>query len=182
MIKLYYTGGKSYLESQPKKEYSLGGYVSSIPIPNALVNNLFGDISLLTESRGGFDIIGIVIKNEAVSMLSNVYIYFDYPDGCFSKLEFAAVELMEDGDGGYYMEEIASGKALPYYATFYEADGVVNKKLLGNILAGKYVGLWIKRALETDVIDEQRSLDYLEEHYGETLSTEDEISIIFDWD
>jgi len=182
-MKLYYTGGKVFLDEQTKPYLSLGNFVSSSPVPNGFLDNMFGDISELGISRNLFEVIGIVLKNELVGAVEDIYLWFDYPENVWTKLEIAAVQISGDATVGYSIEKIINLHALPINAVFYEADGEGNKVNLGNLAAGVYLGLWFKRTLLIDKIEEDTDTDKLYENFENsvTVETKDDIVMKIDW-
>lgn len=179
MFKLYYSGANSYLGIQKRPENSLGGYVSQNIVPNGQLGNLFSMISEYTIDNEKISIIGLFIKNEGLVTENDVTLYFNYPENCNVKLEVAAVIPAQDTNGGYYIESIVNGESLPYDGVFYEADGQENAVNLGNIEAGKYLGIWLKRSiLSTVKLTDQQLYDNFKE--GTVLSKKEEISMIIE--
>lgn len=177
----YYTGSKQYLAPQGKKEYSLGGYVSSTKVPNSELGKLFQGISLLTIEKGTRSIIGLVLKNETSVDVENLRLYFTRPDDAFCNFEIAVLALTSNSKGEYYMEEIANNESLPYNATFYSADGIGNSKLLGSLPAGGMLGLWLKRSIDKTKISELFTCDALAARTT-PLPIEEEIQLNLTWD
>ena len=164
MLKLYYTGPKTYLGTQKNPESSLGGYPSVSLVPNEYQGNVFGDISLYTKHNEITTVIGLILKNELDLDLSNVSFYFDLPSGIISTYKVAAVSMSQDSDSQYYMEEIPNQNASPVYATFHEADGLVNAVDLGPIESGKMIGIWLKRIVsDTIKTDDELYDDFVDE-------------------
>ena len=185
-MRLYYTTTAGYLESQTKKSSSLGGYQSSLVVPNDDLNNLFGDISPFSINQNKAQYIGLMLKYETAGDLPDMLFYFDYPDNCYSKLEIAAITPTTDPDGNYLIEHVDTQYIKPYSATFVEADGVDNAVNLGNLANGSLLGLFIKRTLDLDDINEDYA-DYISKPSGsdlyeeKTLGIEDSIDLVFNW-
>jgi hypothetical protein len=178
-MKLYYTGSKTYLGTQQKKEFSLGGFVSASIVPNNQLGNLFSDITKYTKGNEITEVIGIVLKNELDGTASDIVFNFDIPEDAVASYEIAAVQLSQDGNGNYYMEEISNQYALPYYATFYSADDGDNKVNLGSLISGGMLGLWIKRKVSFTASDcDQLFIDF---KAGTEVGTKEQIGLIFDW-
>lgn len=177
MIKLYYTSKKGENELQTRPDLSLGGFKSSTLIPNNSVNNLFSDISLYTVYRNQDEIIGIIAKNEAETPLTNVKLWFEYPEETQRVLQVGAVDLTSEG----YMEGIENAYSQPYYAEFFEADGEANAVDLGDFDAGQSVGLWFKASINKENIETSYSDESIETNGNPKQST-DEIKIIVEWD
>jgi len=153
MLQLYYTSVTG--EDTPQMNYynSLGGYRSSDVIKNDDFDNMFGEISIYTVNNNNRNqYIGLVLKNNYSSTKNNIKFWFDRPENCYSKLYIAAIDMLQDEDGKYYMENIKDLHSSPVMAKFYEAEGEDNSVDLGSLSAGQQVGLWIKREILVDNI------------------------------
>lgn len=179
-MKLYYTGAKIYLTAQINKEKSLGGFPSITPIPNSQLGNLFSNISSYTLQNEIMSVIGVVLKNETGLDLSNVSFYFNLPEVVVGEYQIAAVNLSIDSNGRYYMEEIGNSNSLPYYATFYSANGVENAIDLGPIQSNGMLGLWIKRIVTfNSKTDDQLWEDFIN---GVQDINKENITLVFEYD
>lgn len=156
MLKLFYTTTKGQDVAQSRADKSLGGYRSASLFKNDDFDNIFGEISNYTlknaDSQNQY--VGLILLNDSNSVVSDINVWFDYPTSCYSKLEIAAVDLTQDSDGKYYMENILSINSSPVYADFYEADGEANKQNIGNLAANAMVGIWLKRTVLSSVADQ----------------------------
>ncbi len=190
MLKLYYTTTKGQDEIQSRFDKSLGGYKSSSLVKNDDFDNFFSEISNYTlNNEGQSQYIGLILKNEDLQNdKTNVNVWFEYPENCYSKLEVAAVDLSLDTEGNYFMENIPKQTAMPVYADFYEADGELNKQDLGTIQAGESIGIWLKRTVLKDVAINEREnqivTDPVDEHrvIMNELSTLDVIEFKISYD
>lgn len=184
MIKFYYTGAVKYLDVQTKPKYSLGGFISSSEIPNAVINNMFSSLSQFTLQNVNDSLtIGIVIKNLGEINYNNVCLYFNYPENNYTILKVAAVTVLNNGNGCLYMEKIPQMRALPVYATFYEADGFENRVNLGDLPANTYIGLWLNRTLKAD-LENQIDCSAMKTLYDNNieLATKEAIELKIEWE
>ena len=181
MIKLYYSNSKIYLTEQKNPSESLGNFPSSSVVPNNYMSNLFSMISQLTIENDTQEVIGVFLKNEEGVDISDLTLYFDYPENSQSKIEVAAVTPSQDSEGRHYIESIPNMNSLPYDATFYEADGVENKVNLGDLEADAYLGLWFKRTLNSGLIKTCDEL-YTDFENDSTPEEVEDISLVFGWD
>ena len=156
MLKLFYTTTKGQDVVQSRADKSLGGYRSASLFKNDDFDNMFGEISnhTLKNADSQNQYIGLILLNDSNATVSNINIWFEYPTNCYSKLEIAAVDLTQDSDGKYYMENVLSINSNPVYATFYEASGEANKQNIGSLTANQMVGIWLKRTVLSDVADQ----------------------------
>lgn len=183
-MKLYYTTSAGTDKEQKKTVNSVGGYKSSTRVPNSQLNNLFGDISTYTYQNDKTHYIALFLNNDTGSDVSDVELYFSYPENCYTKLEIGAVTPTQDADGEYYIERLNDYDSAPYSVIFYEANGESNKVNLGDITNGSSLGLFVKRTLSKDVIDDD--YDNLVEKDGDTysqkqLDQQDSIDIVISW-
>jgi hypothetical protein len=152
-MKLYYTSPTAQDAIQADPRLSLGGYKALSPIPNSAFDSLFGEISqfLLSKDIPEDEYIGLILKNETGSAVTNLWLWFEYATDCYSKFLVAAVDLSLDSAGVYKMEHIPNRNSAPFYAEFYEASGVENAVSIGNLAIDGMLGLWFKRTLVDDL-------------------------------
>jgi hypothetical protein len=153
-MKLYYTSitGESQIQSDPR--LSLGGYKSASPLPNNAFDNLFSEITQFMLSKTPEDeFIALVLKNETGVEVDNLWLWFEYPDGSYSKYLVAAVDMTADANGVLQMEHIPNRNSKPLYADFYEASGQVNAVEIGTVAIDGMVGIWIQRSLVDGLAD-----------------------------
>ena len=157
MIAYYYTGADAYNAAQTDKDKSLGGYVSSSPLPNDIVGALFGDISNYTISNKLRETKAVVLKNQTGSDATSITTWFEnlstHP---YINLEIAAVSLYEDTTctpSKFSMEQIINMRATPISATFYSPSEVGSAVGLGDLAPGEMIGIWIRMTLKPEVQD-----------------------------
>lgn len=177
MLKLYYTTPIEQDRLQDRPDLSLGGFKSGTPVPNAMFNNLFSDISCYSVNNNQDEYIALVLKNETTDPLVNVRLWFNYPAEAQKKIEVAAVELNSGGQ----MEIVGNPYTRPLYAEFFEADGEVNAVSLGRMGSEGVLGIWFKKTINTSVILDQETDISLYENGNPVPGTE-EIEIILAWD
>lgn len=189
MLKLYYTTTKGQDVTQPNAYNSLGGYKSVDLFKNDEFESAFGEISLYTVSKNNQNqYIALMLKNEGITTIENINIWFEFPADCYSKLSIAAVDPVADDEGYMYIENVKTLHSSPVYADFYEANEEENKVDLGDLAAGQMLGLWIKREILVDVIKTDLSEivenDPEKEHRvrQKTLSTSDLIEMKISYD
>jgi hypothetical protein len=160
-MKLYYTVSSASEAVQSKTHLSLGGFKSSSLLPNSRLGNMFPEITPTTISNFNQNqYIGLVLKNEVGQFVSNITIYFTFPEGCYSKFRIAAVDMILDSNGDLQMEHVDNQFSKPLNATFYEASGSGNAVVVGDLVDGEQLGLWIERELLLSVITAQQSAIY----------------------
>lgn len=120
---LYLTGANYSLSKSPNNPQqdvnkSLGGYVSSTPVPNSALNVIFDLISEYTEEKKLRETIALGLINKFDREISNVEIKIITED--FNKAEWriAVVPL----DSSYSMEQIANRYQEPILGDFYNVD------------------------------------------------------------
>lgn len=172
MIELYYTGAYELNSVQKDPMLSLGNYKSSSMLPNDIIGNVFGDISMLSESKGDKECIGIIMKNAYGSIIDNIEMWFVNEEAGVT-LEVAIVSVNQTTP---VMEVLSTRRASPYNATFYSPD-VDNKLSLPDPLAaGGYIGLWIRRTIDKDVYADAKSCTNIEDI---TYNSERDIQVSF---
>ena len=189
-MKLYYTttaGTEEEGYSRQDADRSLGGFRSSTPVPNDALNNLFGDLSKYTETKAKNEYIGLILKNETGGDVTDINLWFTFPTDSYTTMQVSAVDLNVDSESRNYMENVPDYNAAPYYSTFSEADGEVNKVSLGDLVSGAEVGIWFKRIIDTAAIATDRE-DFIykenpddKSYVQKELGTEDSIAIDLEW-
>lgn len=182
-MKLYYTGAKESGDAQPDPQKSLGGFVSSSFVNNGELGNLFSEISQYTIEKKLREIVGLVLVNESGSTKTGITLWFEYPSGAYAKMKVAIVQLTENIDGDSILEKVANRRSLPYYATFYEANGEDNALSLPDMLADAKLGIWLVREIDTDAVNALTTDETLLARFaaGETLNTEELVHLKIDW-
>lgn len=143
-MKLFYSGALQKDQPQPVSELSLGGFISSTPILNSNLNNIFGNQYIPQNYIEQVEYKAIFLKNILSVDCNNVYIYYDYPKTPTDiKLEIGVMTPNSKGE----IERISNATSPPLYQnTFSELNGISNKGLVSaQIKAGEYIGLWLKK-------------------------------------
>lgn len=148
MIFLYYTGADQFNVPQNDPLKSLGGNISSSLIGNDVINNLFSDVSNFTTQKNTSDTKCISIKNGGSAKIIGLKFYFNLPADSIFTYEVAFVNSTNDKCGNPYFEKLNNSEAVPYYATFVNALGQSNEVTIGDLDAGKYLGMFIRRKLK----------------------------------
>ena len=120
---LYLTGAdtsltKSEVAPQNDAAKSLGGYVSSSPVPNAELNILFDLISAYTLEKRKRETLGIALMNTLQQSVTNVTLKVVMGKDTLASFKIAAVTL----DPSLAMEHIYNRYAEPIAAEFHSAD------------------------------------------------------------
>lgn len=121
---LYLTGAdtslsKSQENPQTDSSKSLGGYISSTPVPNAALNSLFDVISSYTLEKRQKETIAIGLINRFDKAVKNVELKIVTDENHLADFKVAAVSVSSDN---YSMEHIANRYQEPLLAEFYNAS------------------------------------------------------------
>lgn len=118
---LYLTGASSSSKSneapQDDAMKSLGGYISSSPVPNAAINALFDLVSIKTIQEKNKETIAIGLVNKFHFSVSNVSLKIVSDQDNICNFRVAATSV----DKNYCMEHINNRYAEPINAEFYDA-------------------------------------------------------------
>ena len=139
-IKIYLSGGA--LNTDP--DASLGGAIS----PTQMGTNLFDAVSSSEATSGDTEYRGVYIKNENASLtLSNAVVWvLSNTPSADSAVQIALCD--EGADAA--METIVNEGTAPSGPTFDDAEDEANALSLGNLAAGSFYGIWIKRTIGLD--------------------------------
>lgn len=120
---LYLTGAsssltKSEINPQTDVNKSLGGYISSTPVPNAAVNSLFDLISSYTLEKRQKETIAIALVNKTDKIAKNIElkIVTDVDNDAVFKVAVVSI------DSKYQMEQIANRYQEPINAEFHDVS------------------------------------------------------------
>ena len=139
---IYLTGSSSSLvksggefpQNDPMR--SLGGFVSSSPVPNSAVNGIFDLISALTLEKRQKEVVGICLINKFDFPVKNVTLKIIGDDTNLAEFRVAAVSVGAD----LFMEKIANRYQEPIQAEFFSASfyrAGVNVKIEKPAIAGE---------------------------------------------
>lgn len=148
MIGYYYTGASGYSQPQNNPSKSLGGYISSSQIPNALEGNLFPGTSLRNLERGSLDVGCIALKNLGEEPITSLIISLDVSSIVTSEISLGLVVPNLDSCGKPNFELLPSANSLP---TFTELEILLSDESFNLDLStspwepNTYLGLWISR-------------------------------------
>lgn len=195
-MKLFYTGAVKFNDPQLDALKSLGGYISDSEIPNASLNNLFGDISKFgIWNRQQTEYRAIALYNDSGIAATNLKAIFQYPtddesdsDADNSELiasfEIGSESAMTDECGDISStHQIKVPTSQPYGVTFYMADGLENALNMPDLANGQYIIIWLKRTIKSSAKNTLSDDDYLAILNNTlTLPTLEEVALRIIWD
>lgn len=120
MIDLFYTGASKFNEKQELPSLSLGGNISSSPIPDDYLNNVFSDIALKNLGEKTKELRCLALKNSGPD-ISNLKVYYSYPDNFPIKIEVGFVEPTTNACGDMFFEKPLDNLS-PKFVKLYEAN------------------------------------------------------------
>lgn len=143
---IYLTGAdtslaKSSAAPQNDASKSLGGYVSSTPVPNGELNALFDLISAYTLEKKSREIIALGLINKLTQAVTNVTLKIVVGRDALATFRVAAVTL----DSSLAMERISNRYAEPLIAEFHNADfqrASVDIEILNPANVGEEIALY----------------------------------------
>lgn len=121
-MKIYYTNASKFDVEQNNPQKSIGGFKSSTTLFNGRVDNLFPLLSNralnMPDSR---EVRAIMLKNDSVSTLNSIKFWIDTPINNICLFQASIGAMNQNTPANQYMELLASGKDLPFNATFVNA-------------------------------------------------------------
>lgn len=181
---LYYTNSEVYNTPQNIPNKSLGGFLSSSPIPNGEVNSLFDIVSFNSLSKNSFNVVGIMLKNTTNGDINNIKFYFnetgienniyDYKIGLAQVVNINNQEIME---------KISNSQSIPYNSNLDICYGINQALILTELKVGKSVGIWLKREIKNSKIEELFSDIKVEERFleGSNFPSQEDIQLKIEW-
>jgi hypothetical protein len=154
-MNIYYTTSAGEDQHQPKTSASLGGYKAQNTVKNDDFDNVFSEISAYTINQNKDQYIALVIKNDLPATKSNVQVWIeDVSDNPYCKYEVSAIQMSADSEGVDAMERTRDIFSRPYYADFQELNAD-SKGVIGTMAVGAKIGIWIKRSLVMENINNE---------------------------
>lgn len=144
---IYLTGAATSLaktQDNPQSDASrsLGGYISSTPVPNAALNTLFDLISSYTLEKKPKETIAIGLINQFDKPVRDVELKIVTDENHEAVFKIAAVAVSSED---YAMEQIANRYQEPMLAEFYDASfyrAAVDLKIKQYASAGEEIALF----------------------------------------
>lgn len=160
-MKLYFTGTQKEGDRQTEPRLSVGHYISGSEISNAVINNLFGEISQYTLEKQVTEYRAIALKNTTNAIVTQAKLFYDnISNNPLTNIRMAIVLLAQDSCG-WYMERIMNIDAKPINAIFVDNRGIDNAIDLPSINMDEYIGIWIERSFNTTAVQNELSCETL---------------------
>lgn len=178
-MKYFYSGAASSQAVQKDSNLSLGGFISSSPIPNDLLQNIFSEVSYLTIQQNKRETKLIVLQNNSTKAAINLSLTFIIGEDSLAKYKVAFVVPSDET----CFELISDPSALPFEATF---SVIVSGEpiVIPDMEAEGYLGLWLTRELDFESDDlKLKSCDYYQEQLNTPtiLEVKDTLSVVLDY-
>lgn len=143
-LKIYYSGGLQSGELQNSSLLSLGGFRSSVIVPNSRNSNIFDDVGFYEATQEQEITRCLFVRNEHLTdAMVNLSLWIEGKKD-FEEISFG-VSIPNSDD---LVQMLDSQFDLPYNVEFVEAYTEPNKVILITSLAGtKSIALWIKRKI-----------------------------------
>src|SRR5579872_2493539 len=155
-MQLFYTGASTYQAIQNDPYQSLGGYISSSPVLNNALNNIFGDVSGRAVQKKQIETRGLILRNTLGVDCTDVVIGYELPSQNSPNilLEIAFVSL--SGVTPMSMEKINNREGSPIFATFENANiiapNVDNSIDIGSLANDAVIGIWLRLTIQGSIV------------------------------
>lgn len=153
-FKIYYSGANENEQIQTSSHKSLGGYRSSVIVPNSRLSNVFDEVGIYDLMIGHNVCRCLYIRNEhSADSINNLTLYITGKKD-FEKIKIG-VSLPTAVDG--QVQLLDNQDSIPYNVEFYEAYAVDDKlTLISELKKGEMLALWL---LKETTNTELRNLD-----------------------
>ena len=150
-MRLYYTNSETFLGNQSNPARSLGGYISSTPVPNNLKGSLFDNVSRLSREQRLTQVIALAVVLEG----SEDTVSIEVGEGPFL-YEYAFEEIETRLDpitrtSPSFITLIANPQASPLLQ-FTPLAGR-SELSVGSERESEYLGLWLRRSWGDPTLD-----------------------------
>jgi len=186
-MKFYYTGNKKGGLPQPQGDLSLGGYVATSEVPDALLANLFDQVSLYTQRLNKAEYRVIALFNDETTTYANLKVWIDYLNQASDEVDAGVFQLgyaafKADNCGDLYVDSLGNAQAAPRGVTLVGADGESNALALPNLEAGMYLALYLRRSLNPAFLAPLSDADLQSIRDGNlVLPVEEEVLVQLSW-
>lgn len=187
-MQFFYTGNKQAGLPQPQGDLSLGGYVSTDQIPDALLSNLFDQVSLYGQRLNKAEYRVIALFNETEATYANLKVWIEHfsqdSDEVFAGVfQLGSAPFSADACGDLYVASLGNAQAAPRGVTLVSADSQGAALALPDLEAGMYLALYLKRSLDPTFLAPLSDEDLVAIRDGIlVLPTEEEVLVQFTWD
>jgi hypothetical protein len=172
-MRLFFTGASTALATQTESVKSLGGLISTSPVPNDQKNALFSTLSEFTVTKGNKEVRCVVLKNESGGDLTNVNIWYDnLSQDAITNYRMALVTPATNSDGDLAFESVDNIFTTPIVADFYDNRGSANALIIPSLLADAYIGVWVERSINSYAVNTARTCDALYAKFSTTDAAE----------
>lgn len=177
-MRVVYSNSPKPNQPQTDPGKSLGGYLSSTPVLNGSLNNVFPSVSNQSLNLKPFEVRMLGLYNEStINTHSGISLTFTIADDSIFTYSFSVSTPTVDDCGDLY-EILQGSQSLPYYSEFTEIESGVTYDLSSWILPEKSLGLWLKRefkaprACKTSVLLNSDDCDLWKANYAAFIADE----------
>lgn len=189
-MKFYYTTSEGVDKVQQNPANSIGGYMSSTPVPNGRLNSLFDDITerQLTDPQSSY--IGLMLVNDSLTTVTGLKIWVDNKDianTLYSDFQIALETPQLDAGLNPYIERLSDVHSMPFSGTFAGCLGLANAISIPDMVAGAQIGVWFQATPQVSkaLLDYNNSITALPDQSGAfeqaPLITQDNILVQLSW-
>jgi hypothetical protein len=118
-MKLLLSGAQFYKSEQKSINQSVGGYMSSTPVPSGRINLLFGDVSIYSKMVGSKDCMAIYAYNDSSETITNLCIEQIQSANNDCEFYWGAVDPNDNGET-IFIEKIGSRKEEPFNVDWFQ--------------------------------------------------------------
>ena len=173
IMELFYTTSAGFNQLQVEPIKSTGGFKSSTTPKNDDFDNLFGEVACYSINQNRDEYLALMLVNTTGATATNVQLWLVPPvdpEVPYSNIQVAAVLPANDSEGNPKIERTRDRYARPFIGTFADATEA-SRLVIGDLAVGESLGLWFRRILLIDNINEDQSNIYEREPNVNTIYT-----------
>jgi hypothetical protein len=149
LLKYSATNGSAGNTQASSQAASLGKYISTTPVTNNSINNVFDNITGVQNAANQVDYRCIFVHNNnqgGITLLNAIaYISAEVSGGASSAIGVDPIGVTPIGQSSAQAQIVANNTSMPSGVTFTSPNTYTAGIALGNIPAGSCVALWIRR-------------------------------------
>lgn len=177
-MKLLYTGAPNFDQQQKNPIKSIGGYISSTPIDNGGLNNLFGSISQSSLFERSTEYRALALYNDSDEEKLVRIFYKNLSTQPLTTIKMGLQAVGQDSCQGKYLTKLSSVYNSPS-AIIFSDNRENNNGLNITIQPNTYIGLWIERSINAVAAKDYLDCDnMIQRHKSSEEKASFDISIV----
>lgn len=150
-MELLYTGSTRPKGPQEIPSESLGGYVSSTPVPSDWEGNVFSTLTHSALAMKMREVRCLVLNNNGTINFTDVSLFIDIPEDAKYMIKAGISEVGLDDCNDQVVAKVTDQRKIPTFLPLHDVNGELNKISLGAMAPGQAFAIWFVRDIRKDI-------------------------------